>query len=417
MRQQSLTSTAGMLGRIATRLRLSPDVFVLLYILLLYGIVIPLTIQKRWSVDTQQREGYGFRQRPYQQRHIQVQQSVSTFKEENCAKISDCHCGGELNFQRRIIPHKLAIAGIVRDSLSSLPRMRRYIETIGNLFEDYRVIIIENDSSDGTKEFLNAWSSEAERCGKKVIVDSHQMSSNYKHLQKRPNHEFLARMRNRYLDIVLSIDFADFDMIAVIDLDLKRIDVPGFLKAVNDWIAPNMNMTTWRLHGDEQSNWWRDLAMELNPQKDKSTSVSIPHWAGITANGVTQDGKYFDIFALRVEPSLRWNPGNGCLFRTSRGRELIQKHQIPIEHVSYHDPTSTLPTPLYIPVASAFGGLAIYQMAAVRGCAMRKASVPWMPAKRSWKGRVFGTPCSLCPGHLVRGCEATTTFQRSTREK
>src|SRR5665213_549960 len=53
--------------------------------------------------------------------------------------------------------HKVVIAGITRDNANELPTVIKYIERTGQTFQDYRVVLFENDSTDGTKEILKKW--------------------------------------------------------------------------------------------------------------------------------------------------------------------------------------------------------------------------------------------------------------------
>jgi|MDSY01.1.fsa_nt_gb hypothetical protein len=265
------------------------------------------------------------------------------------------------------IAHRLVIAGIVRDGLPALPRMRRSLEALGDLFLDYRIVIVENDSTDGTVEFLTDWAAENTR----VRVDSRRLAELTPDgkLAKRPSHGFLADARNRYLDIITSSfarDYSDFDLLAVVDLDLKRIDLEGFRQSVQAWLDPSSVAAAatpstssaseqkvsppW---AREEHVWWRETIRQQQGRQQQQQ-----WWGGLAANGVTQDGHYFDVFALRTEPSLRWDPTDGVLFRTPQGRTLIKQHQTII------DPAEGA----FIGVQSAFSGLAVYRTDVIRGC-------------------------------------------------
>ena len=57
--------------------------------------------------------------------------------------------------QMELKKHKVLIVGIVRDSVLDVHSVSQYIEHTGPFLRDYRVIIFENDSTDGTKWVLN----------------------------------------------------------------------------------------------------------------------------------------------------------------------------------------------------------------------------------------------------------------------
>ncbi|MDP5370567.1 MAG: glycosyltransferase family 2 protein, partial [Pseudomonadota bacterium] len=79
--------------------------------------------------------------------------------------------------------HKVVFAGITRNNAPDLAITIKTIEYIGSFFSDYRVIIFENDSDDGTKQILANWKMNNPRIN---II-----SENYS-IQKRPSNKFLA---------------------------------------------------------------------------------------------------------------------------------------------------------------------------------------------------------------------------------
>ena len=98
--------------------------------------------------------------------------------------------------------HKVVFAGITRDNFDDLFTTIRHIEYLGSFFQDYRVIFFENDSKDLTKESLKKWQSLNHRV--KIL------SEDFKN-RKRPNIDFLAKIRNKYLKEYLQEEFDQFD--------------------------------------------------------------------------------------------------------------------------------------------------------------------------------------------------------------
>lgn len=123
--------------------------------------------------------------------------------------------------------HKLLIVGIIRDNAYDLQMMIMTIENIGKYFKDYRVILFENDSEDGTKKLLHNWWLK----NKKVRV----ISKRYNNL-KAPNHKFLAESRNHYINAMKNKEYDDFDMVMAIDLDMSYgIDVRGIQDSFSEF--------------------------------------------------------------------------------------------------------------------------------------------------------------------------------------
>ena len=210
---------------------------------------------------------------------------------------------------RPVSTERVVICGIVRDCADAVPRMRILVERLGALYSDYRVVVIENDSSDRTPDRLRSWA----RANPRVRA----VTLRLKETNKRPSIGFLASVRNRYLDIIeRDPEYVSFGVLAVIDLDLDDLDLSGVAAT---------------------ARWCDRLARDGT------------RWGGVTANGVTGDGRYFDIFAYRHPVTLVWPPERGVLFLNERdGRPLIRAHQ------RIYDPS--IPP---FPVDSGFGGLAL----------------------------------------------------------
>jgi hypothetical protein len=151
--------------------------------------------------------------------------------------------------------HKLVIVGITRDNVTEFSSMVRHIEYIGSFFEDYRVILVENDSRDGTKTALESWSIN----NPKVKIVSKDFYN-----KKRPNHKFMANVRNDYINALEDEEYNGFDMVMMLDMDMGYgVDIRG----VEDSFS------------------------------------KINQWDAVCSNGIrsTKDNKMYDVFAFRNE--------------------------------------------------------------------------------------------------------------------
>ena len=203
-------------------------------------------------------------------------------------------------------------AALVRDNSEHLPGLVHQLTAYGGLFKEFAFVFSENDSSDGTKEYLkelhgNSSSSFPVACVGRDF-----------HIHKRPSISFLAQMRNFYLrEIYTQPLYADYDYVLVFDADFTRdtfVTTAGLLDSFN----------------------------------------RSEEWAVLAANGEYAD-KMWDAFAFRNEEfDLPYKPEN-----FPRG---IGSYWPTILHIQkkYED------GPL-IPVNSAFGGLAIYKKATLQG--------------------------------------------------
>lgn len=185
------------------------------------------------------------------------------------------------------------------------------MQKCGEAFADYRIIIYENDSRDGTNRILSRWPVQ----NPKVIFISEKLSFQDK-LFLSPSGackrtEVIAYARNRVLDIVCKPEFDSFKYVIMGDMDFRTPwDIDEIIQIVN------------------------------SPVK----------WDGVFANGLLPDGRLYDMFAHRdrIQPV---------------GPEILagwwwQHHQW-----FKIDPSSD-----WRPVYSSFNGLGIYKRKSLLGC-------------------------------------------------
>lgn len=234
--------------------------------------------------------------------------------------------------------HKAIICAITRDNADDFWVMKRHIEFLGSQLNDYRVVIVENDSKDGTKELLAKWAFE----NPKVTIVSKDF-----HNKKRPSIQFLADVRNMYIDEVNQPQYDNFKLLIVMDMDMSYgFDIRGLYHSFAFFDA----------------------------------------WDAMASNGVSNlKGEMYDAFAFRNaefpyahydKPTTYWS-------------EIIPKMQrvYPVN------------TPL-VNVTSAFGGLAIYKRNKLNTC--RYASfkddcehIEFHKCLRNNGGKMFMNPSQL----------------------
>lgn len=144
-----------------------------------------------------------------------------------------------------MIEKSVAICMLARDCKSALEKNIQKIEKLRRYFFKSYVVIIENDSKDGTKDVLHNWSKTSknifvisEDTGKITIppadVDGHLRGMSEYRISK------MAGFRNKYLDFV-SIHDATIDYLINIDIDVYDFDVESVISAIenapDDWAA------------------------------------------------------------------------------------------------------------------------------------------------------------------------------------
>ena len=110
----------------------------------------------------------------------------------------------------------VVICGLARDVCDALPNTVARIERQGEMFRDYRVIIYENDSQDGTLGYLWAWRQENPAV---VILTERLGNPRWGQVPDPTRAAQMAYYRNQYLRYALS-RYGDFDFLLGIDLDL-----------------------------------------------------------------------------------------------------------------------------------------------------------------------------------------------------
>lgn len=205
-------------------------------------------------------------------------------------------CEGYQKMSRQTV----VFCGLARDVIDSLPMMMARVERLGKKFKDYKIVIYENDSADGTREMLLYW----ERINPKVKILSEQLNTRkWGPVQDLERTAQMAAYRNRYLQHIQDGEYA-FDYLIVLDLDIPL----GFSY---DGIAHTFSYDGWDVVG--------------------SNGILVPPYGDPISNPL-----FYDAFAFRrkgEKSPMDFEAINALQFH--RGEGLV-------------------------PVQSSFGGLAIY---------------------------------------------------------
>lgn len=212
----------------------------------------------------------------------------------------------------------IIVCSIVRDAERGLRKNIPVIRELCRWFGEYKVVVFENDSKDRTKQLLTEWmDNDSERVfafmkdtdGKTTIPTFKESKGNPFFGHKRIDR--MAALRNQYMDLLWERGW-EADYLMVVDLDVTRIDLKGVISSFDETIA----------------------------------------WDAVTAYGYsfgpTMRLRYHDTYALSMY-----------------GDETPQTEQ-KIADMSYQL-ASVGNGKRWFRVASAFGGLAIYKMDAVKG--------------------------------------------------
>jgi hypothetical protein len=221
--------------------------------------------------------------------------------------------------------------GLARDVREALPRVSARIERAGKMFRDYRVVIFENDSHDGTLGYLWAWQQEN---GRVEVISEILGTPRWGQVQDMKRMDQMADCRNRYLRHAIE-NHGDCDFLIVLDTDLPQgFSYDGFVDTFghDDWDMVGAN------------------GILVQPDdRDAQTPVFYDAWA------YRREGE------TTVQP---YEITNRLVFR--RGSPLV-------------------------PVWSCFGGLAVYRMEAIRaGVSYGSGDCEHVVLHRQMRHRGFG---------------------------
>lgn len=217
-----------------------------------------------------------------------------------------------------MINKSILIAVLARDCNQSIIRNIPKIERLRKEFKESHVVIIENDSKDGTKETLKRW--EKESIGVEAIMNDYGIVTIPEQSKdiKNPGTSMyriskMARYRNMYMDFARNADF-NIDYLIVIDIDINDFSVEGIVDSINN--APN-------------------------------------NWGGLFANGTIDfyglKPYYYDTYAyVDINDKQIFNVSASKLYKMSRSINRILKKKE------------------YIKCISAFSGIGIYKWEVIK---------------------------------------------------
>lgn len=222
---------------------------------------------------------------------------------------------------KRISDSTLIICSIVRNAEKGLRRNIPIINSLCRKFNDFTIVIYENDSIDNTKQILHAWQQSmpqkihviSEDTDSSKTIPTSEEVSGVNPFFSRKRIAKMANLRNKYLTY-LEENSLKSDFIMVVDLDVASLCLDGILDSF------------------EKSDRW-----------DIVTAYGY-------STGPNLRRRYHDTYALtKLNTSDRPQTESDIITNASEMARICKS-------------SSNL-----IPVDSAFGGLAIYKFKAIQG--------------------------------------------------
>lgn len=122
--------------------------------------------------------------------------------------------------------HSVIVALLARDCKEAILWNKPRIERLCSFFRDYYVVVVENDSMDGTQQVLLDWAEENGRIMVDSFTDHSPRLSDSGH--NRISH--MAYLRNRLLEDIWKLPAPD--LVMMIDVDIEDFDVEGIVDGI-----------------------------------------------------------------------------------------------------------------------------------------------------------------------------------------
>jgi hypothetical protein len=122
---------------------------------------------------------------------------------------------------------RVIITGLLRDSDDNMPTIKMNVDKLAKLFDDYCVLVVENDSKDATRQSLLDWAKTNDKitvlgCGENADTCQLDLPRTIVHGNASSRIRKMVLLRNIYMDYIEQNPdkFDDFDFLVAIDMDI-----------------------------------------------------------------------------------------------------------------------------------------------------------------------------------------------------
>jgi glycosyltransferase involved in cell wall biosynthesis len=150
--------------------------------------------------------------------------------------------------EKLISRYTVVVCSLVRNVSDRFSEIVRRAEKVAEMFADYRIVMVENDSTDGTRKLLKEWRKRNSKviilgCGVNSSEDECHIPSastaTEGHLVNRRRIEKMVHLRNVYLNYVKTHLF-DSDFTIVWDLDvISSVYLDGIANTIAHFLNPD----------------------------------------------------------------------------------------------------------------------------------------------------------------------------------
>jgi hypothetical protein len=147
----------------------------------------------------------------------------------------------------------LVIGGLCRNISGKVESLSKRIEQLGSFYKDYRCIIFENDSTDGTRNLLKNICKKNNKiilmdCPEAIDCKLNEIGATYHGMNSEARMKKMAFYRNRVLDYIKE-NYNYFDCVGFMDFDIQGpINIDGVAHSFgsyNEWDS----ISAYGIHG------------------------------------------------------------------------------------------------------------------------------------------------------------------------
>lgn len=134
----------------------------------------------------------------------------------------------------------LVVGGLCINIADKVDRLQKRVEHLGSFYKDYRCVIFENDSKDGTRNLLKNICKNNNKfilmdCPETIDCRLNEISATHNGMLSQKRMEKMANYRNRILEYIKH-KYNNFDCMAFMDFDIKGpINIDGVAHSFGDY--------------------------------------------------------------------------------------------------------------------------------------------------------------------------------------
>lgn len=242
------------------------------------------------------------------------------------------------------IDKKIVVAALARDCGEALLKNIPRLEALVSYFREAEIVVIENDSRDGTKEILKNWA--ASNSSVRVIsqdfgtttIEHTSYSDPYPFFGHRRISK-MAKYRNIYMDYIEE-SIKELDYLLMLDIDVKSFEVEAIVESISS--APDnwgalfgygksgvklLSMRFFDLYWDTYAYVYRDLDAPI-------TLKHISRMHRQVAKAVNQEGFHRCASAFGGLGLYRWECIKGERYRVVENNDRAVR--VKCEHIPFN---------------------------------------------------------------------------------